>query len=123
MEVPALNSGNGQELRHLHKVVKQHMRAHQAMKYNSLETFMSLVIELKFDQSLILAWQNHSKDQKGVPSYTKVLEFIDLRTRASENVLQDGDWKRDSGKKSSVNSYVVNIQRRVYTRRFKRLET
>ena len=39
--VPLLKSENGQELRHLHDVVKQHTRALQAMKYDSLETFVS----------------------------------------------------------------------------------
>ena len=45
-----------------------------------------------------------------MPSYTDLLEFIDLRTRASENTAREGNWKRGSGKKSAVNSYVVNIQ-------------
>ena len=85
------------------------MRALQAMKYDSLESFVSSVIELKLDRSSMFAWQNHSKDQREVPSYTDVLAFIDLRARASENIARDDDRKHDSGKKSTVNLYVVNI--------------
>ena len=65
---------------------------------------MTLVIELKLDRSSMFAWQNHSKDQMEVPSYTDLLEFINLRTRAWESIAQEGDWKRDGGKKSAVNS-------------------
>ena len=79
------------------------------MKYKLLETFVSSVIELKLDQSSMFAWQNHSKDQKEIPSYTELLEFIDLCACTLENTAQEGDWKSDSGKKSAVNLYMVNI--------------
>ena len=41
LEAPSLKSGSGFELRRLHDVVKQHMRALEAMECDSLETFVS----------------------------------------------------------------------------------
>ena len=86
------------------------MREFEVMAYDSLETFVSSVIELKLDWSSMFAWQNHSKDQRDVPSYTTLLEFSDLLARAPENIAQGGDWKNDCSKKSAVNSYVVDVQ-------------
>ena len=79
-------------------------------EYNSLETFVSSIIELKLARSFMFAWQNHSKDQREVPSCTDLLEFVDLHTRTSENTAREGNWKRDSGKISAFNLCVVNIQ-------------
>ena len=78
LEAPSLKNGSGQELHHLHDVMKQHVRALKAMKYDSLETFFSSLIELKLDRSSMFAWQSHSKDQREVPSYTNLLQFIDF---------------------------------------------
>ena len=85
------------------------MRALEAMKCDTLETFVSSLLELKLDRSSMFAWQNHSKDQKEVPPYTHLLEFIDLRARASENITLEVDRKYDS-KKSAVRSYVADVQ-------------
>ena len=77
LEAPSLRNGSGQELCHLHDVIKKHMRVLEAMN-DLLETFMALVIELKLDKSSMFARQNHSRDHKEVPPYTKLLEFLDL---------------------------------------------
>ena len=79
------------------------------MKYDSLQTFMLSVIELKLDLCSMFAWQNHSKDQRKVPQCTDLLDFIDLHAEALENIAQEGNRKHDS-KKSDVNLYMVNIQ-------------
>ena len=55
LEAPSLRNKSGQELLHLHDVVKQHMRAPEAIKYDSLEKFMLSVTELKLDQSSMFA--------------------------------------------------------------------
>ena len=55
-------------------------------------------IDLKLDGSLMFVWQNHTEDQKEVPSYTKLLEFNELGTRALGNIAREGDWKCDSTK-------------------------
>ena len=74
------------ELHHLHDVVEQHMRALEALKSYSFETFACSLIELKLDRSSMFVWQNLSKHQKEVPSYTDSLEFIDLHARSLENI-------------------------------------
>ena len=80
---------------------------------------MSSVIELKLDNSSMFAWQNHSKNQKEVPSYMELLGFTYLRTCASENIAQEGDWKCGSSeKKSTVKSYVTDVLGRECTRGF-----
>ena len=73
---------------------------------------MSLVIELKLDRSSMFVWQNHSKDQREVPSYIILLDLVYLRARAWVNIARESDWKREGSRKSTVNSYMVNIQNR-----------
>ena len=63
-------------------------------KNNSREEFVSSIIELKLDQTLIFAWQNYSHDQKEIPPYTTVLEFLDKRARAT--------CRKDHSKKWSI---------------------
>ena len=97
VEAPSLKSGNGHELHYLHDihVVKQHIRALQAMNYALLKSFVLSVIALKLDWSSMFAWQNHSKDQRELPSYTDLLDFIDCLARASENIARNGnqEWQ------------------------------
>ena len=102
--------GSGQELCHLHDVVKQHMIALNAMKCDSLETIVSLLVELKLDRTLMFAWQNHSKDRKEVPLYMELLEFIDLSARALENITQEDNLKLDCSKRLPVKWYIMNVQ-------------
>ena len=111
LEAPSLRNGNGQELRHLHDVIKQHMRALEAMN-ELLETFMSSVIELKLHQSSMFAWQNHSRDHKKVPPYTDLLEFLYLQARTSENIAHSDDRKRSASghnQKPFTKSYVTEF--------------
>ena len=77
-------------------------------EHDSLETFVSLVIELKLDRSSMFALQNHNKDQMEVPSYNNLLDFIDLQAWASDNIAREGDRKHDSNK-PSVNSYTADV--------------
>ena len=61
---PLLKNVNGQELYHLHELVKQNMRVLEAMNYDSLETFISLITDLKLDQSSMFMWPNYSRDHE-----------------------------------------------------------
>ena len=113
LEAPLLRNGSGEELRHIHDVVKQHMRVLMAIKYDSLVAFMSLVIELKLDQSSMFAWQNQSGDHKKVPPYTALLEVLDLRAWTSENVTRKDDWKWNTSThepKTFAKLYVSEVQ-------------
>ena len=38
-------------------------------------------------------WQKSTSDQKTIPQYSKLLEFLDLQARASENTTQQGTKK------------------------------
>ena len=106
LEAPSPKSGSGQELRQLHDVVKQHMRALEAMRCDSLETFISSLLELKLDRSSMFAWQNQTKDKKEVPPYADLLEFIDLRARASESISHEGQKRQSQTVSSKGNVHV-----------------
>ena len=86
-ETPPLKVGNGKELRRIHDVINQHMRAINTMRSNSLEAFVTSVIELKLDQTSMFTWQDYTHDQREVPPYTTILEFLDRRSRATENTM------------------------------------
>ena len=87
VEAPSLKDGSGKELRRLHDTVQQHLRALKAMGSEPDDHFVTSVIELKFDVDTMFEWQRHSQDKTEVPSYTEILEFLDLRAQASETSL------------------------------------
>ena len=45
---------------------------------------------MELDQLTMFEWQRHSQNQSDVPHYAEILEFIDLRARASEMILHEG---------------------------------
>lgn len=47
VEAPSLKIGSGKELRHLHDVILQHLRALKAMGYEPSSPFITSIIELK----------------------------------------------------------------------------
>ena len=53
--VPSLKDGNGKELRQLHDVANQHMRAIKAMGYSPW-TFVTSILETKLDQTTMFEW-------------------------------------------------------------------
>lgn len=83
-EVPSSKDGSGKELRRLHDTVQQHLRALKAMGEEPSGAFVTSILELKLDQMTMIEWQKASQDSVGVPHYTKLLEFLDLRAQASE---------------------------------------
>ena len=87
MCAPALKDGNGKELRRLHDVIQQHMRALKAMKHEPSSSFLTSVIELKLDVDTMFEWQKHSQANIDVPHYQDLLEFLDLRAQASETTV------------------------------------
>ena len=68
IDAPSLKDGNGRELRRLHDVANQHMRAIRAMEYSPW-TFVTSVLETKLDQTTMFEWQKHSQGSKKVPDY------------------------------------------------------
>ena len=66
------------------RVIQQHLRALKAMDYEPSGPFITSVLELKLDVNTVFEWQKHSQDSTDVPHYQRLLEFINLRSQASE---------------------------------------
>ena len=92
-------------------VANQHMRAIKSMGYSPW-TFVTSVLETKLDQTTMFEWQKHSQGSKKVPDYLELLEFLDLRARATENNKGEPERKHSSNpslkKTASRPSYAVN---------------
>ena len=89
VEVPEPKEGSGKELRRLHDVCSQHLRALKTMGYDPSGPLVTSLIETKLDRSTMFEWQRHTQENSDVPHYAEILDFIDLRARASETVLRE----------------------------------
>ncbi len=101
LEAPGLKDGSGKELRRLHDTALQHLRALKSLGQEPSGSFITSLLELKLDMTTMFEWQRHSQVCTDVPHYRELLEFIDLRARASESSLNDPgkkpsnpSWKR-----------------------------
>jgi hypothetical protein len=105
MDAPALKDGNGKEVRCLHDVVQQHLRALKASGNKPSGPFVTSMLELKLDTNTAFEWHKYSQDSEEVPHYSKLLEFLNLRAQASEalNVENKRNCRNDvySSKKSN----------------------
>ena len=54
LEAPGLKDGNGKELRRLHDIVNQHLRALKAMDCEPSGQFITSALELKLDDNTML---------------------------------------------------------------------
>ena len=70
LEAPALKDGSGKELRRLHDVTQQHLRALKAMGHEPPGAFITSVLELKLDTNTMFEWQRHGQDSTDVPHYS-----------------------------------------------------
>ena len=86
LDSPPLKEGNGKELRKLHDIIQQHIRALKTMGHEPSPSFITSVIELKLDTDTMFEWQRHSHTESDVPHYNQLLEFIDQRAQASESL-------------------------------------
>ncbi len=87
LDAPSLKEGTGRELRKLHDLAQQHLRALKSMDYDP-GPFMTSVLELKLDATTTFEWQKHGQAQSKVPHYQDLLDFINLRAQASESPSQ-----------------------------------
>ena len=100
MDIPPLKDGTGKELRRLHDVLLQHLRALKTMKAEPNSSFITSIIELKLDPTTLFEWQKHTQEKVDeVPHYQDCLEFIDLRAQASESL--SATPKKKPGKETS----------------------
>ena len=90
VEIPTLKEGNGKELRRLHDVLSQHLRALRAMSCEPSGCFITSLIELKLDPTTAFKWQRHTQDERNVPHFQMMLDFLDVRAQATESVGPDG---------------------------------
>ena len=89
IEIAPLKEGSGKELRRLHDVAQQHLRALKAMKHEPSGPFITSLLELKLDSGTMFEWQKFSQRFTDVPHYGDLLEFINLRAQASETVASE----------------------------------
>ena len=89
LQDPVLKEGTGYEFCRLHDTVQQHLRALKAMAYEPSGPFIMSVLELKLDSNTCFEWQKFSQDMSEVLHFEKLLEFLDLRTQASEALPSD----------------------------------
>ena len=96
-ETPTLKDGTGKELRHLHDTAQQHLRA---LGYEPPGLFVTSLLELKLDTNTMFEWQRHSQESADVPHFSKLLEFLNLRARASETSVSHHKGSPRSGNPS-----------------------
>ena len=94
VEYPKLKEGSGKELRKLHDMMLQNIRAHDTMGYSTDPKFMTSLIQLKLDATTSFAWREASKELlKEVPACEAILKFLDQRARSADD---------EASKKSTV---------------------
>ena len=96
-EAPALKDGTGKELRRLHDTAQQHLRALKAMGHESPGPFITSLLEIKLNANTMFEWQRHSQESAGLPHFSKILEFLDLRAQASETSVSSHKGSPRSG--------------------------
>ena len=85
-EAYPLKTGSGQELRRLHDLLQQHIRALKASDEYNIGTYLTAAIELKLDESTKLRWTEHSSKYERTPPCEELLEFLDMQARYHESV-------------------------------------
>lgn len=112
-EVSPLKEGTGKELRRLHDVFQQHLRALKSMDYEPSGSFITSMMELKLDQNTMFEWQKFSQKSIDVPHYNELLEFLNLRAQACETYTSDTKRTPRSGaystKKSPSNKSIASF--------------
>ena len=102
MEALPLKNGTGKELHRLHDTVQQHIRALKAIDYEPSGHFITSVLELKLDSNTMFEWQKESQDEMNVPHY---LDFVNLRTQASEASASDSKGAHHSEEKPTKQNH------------------
>ena len=78
VEAPSLKDGSGKELRRLHDVVQQHIRALKSLGHDPPGPFITSLIELRLDTTTMFEWQRHS--QGIVLTYHTMMTFSNFLT-------------------------------------------
>jgi len=94
VDAPALKDGSGKELRRLHDVVQQHLRALKSLGHDPPGSFITSLLELKLDTTTMFEWRRHSQSSVDVPHYDDLLKFLNLRAQASESSASETNQKK-----------------------------
>ena len=86
-QVPSLRDNSAKEIRRLHDVLQQHLRALKAMKKEPSSPFITSLIEMKLDNNTRFEWQKHSQASDDVTDYNDLLKFLNLRAQAAESAM------------------------------------
>ena len=111
VDASPIRDGSGRELRRLHDVVQQHVRALKSMELEPSPSFITSLIELKLDATTMFEWQRHTQAQNEVPHYQEMLKFLDSRAQASEISTppkKKSDTPRKPWNPKPVNSFTAN---------------
>ena len=106
LEAPPLKDGTGKEIRRLHDIAQQHIRALRAMELEPSGEFMTSLLELKLDPSTMFEWQRHSQDSNDVPHFQELLKFLNLRAQATEASHSESNRKSPRGDHNKSNKSV-----------------
>ena len=96
LDAPSLKDGNSKELRRLHDVAKQHLRALRVIKYETFTSLVTAILELELEHTTMFEWQWHTQDSNTVPDFDDLLEFLDLRAWAGKNAAWEGERRRQA---------------------------
>lgn len=102
VEAPPLRDGTGKEIRALHDLVIQHLRALKSLGHEPSQAFITSLLEMKLGSTSMFEWQKHSQEHSDVPDYQVLLDFLNLRAQAAE---VSSEKKRVA---RPVNSFVVS---------------
>lgn len=81
-----MKEGSGKELRKLHDVMLQNLRALNTMEYHTDPQFMTSLIQLKLELVTSFAWGEAGKESvKEIPDYEAILKFLDQRARSVDD--------------------------------------
>ena len=112
VEAASLKDGSGKELRRLHDVIQQHLRALKSMGLEPDSSFITSMIELKLDPGTMFEWQKHTQDLvEDVPGCQDLIQFLDLRAQASETSLSGAQKKHNDppNPKKSFNKGIASF--------------
>ena len=119
IEAPSIREGNGKEIRKLHDIIQQHVRALRSIGKEPSPSFITSIIELKLDTTTMFEWR-HTQSQNETPHYQEILQFLDQRAQASEvstpsrkhNDFQSS--RKPFNKPKSVHAYAANLDNSYY---------
>ena len=104
-----LKTCSGQELRRLHDLLSQHIRALKASEDCNIEIYLTVTIELKLDEGTRLRLTEYSSRCEKTPSCEELLEFLDTQARHYESVSHSARSMPKSTTKAAYTTRPENV--------------